>query len=230
MKQKKILIIEDDIDLAKMVENYLTREKYNVMICQQGDQALHVVKEYQPDMVLLDLMLPGLDGLEILKEIRDTSVLPVIIISAKETEVDRIIGLKLGADDYVTKPFSVKELVVRVESLFRRIDFIKIPSEHSILYFDHVVIDLASRIVTRNEKVVHLTLKEFDVLAFLIKHPHQVFSKEQIYEHVWGINEFGDLNTVVIHIQKLREKLAITHLITTIRGVGYRFDGEVNEK
>lgn len=230
MKQKKVLIIEDDLDLANMMENYLSREKYDVVICEQGDQALKVVKQYQPDMVLLDLMLPGRDGLDILKQIRDFSVLPVIIISAKETEVDRIIGLKLGADDYVTKPFSVKELVVRVESLFRRIDYLKTPSKHVLLYFDQIEIDLSSRIVTNNGKVVHLTLKEFDLFVFLIRHAHQVLSKEKIYQHVWGINEFGDINTVAIHIQKLREKLALTPFITTIRGVGYRFDGEVNER
>lgn len=230
MKQKKILVIEDDIDLAKMIESYLSREKYDVMICGQGDHALNAVKQYQPDMVLLDLMLPGLDGLEIVKQIRAVSTLPIIIISAKETEVDRIIGLKLGADDYVTKPFSVKELVARVESLFRRIDFLKTPLTPPLLYFEHIVMDLSSRIVTKNGKTVHLTLKEFDVLALLVKHANQVLSKEKIYDHVWGMNEFGDINTVVIHIQKLREKLALTPFITTIRGVGYRFDGEINEK
>ncbi|GIN73390.1 DNA-binding response regulator [Bacillus sp. J14TS2] len=230
MKQKKVLVIEDDADLARMIGNYLSREKYDAVICGQGNHALNVINQYQPDMILLDIMLPGLDGLEILKQIRAISIVPIIIISAKETEVDRIIGLKLGADDYVTKPFSVKELIVRVESLFRRIDYLKKPVKHLLLYFGDIEIDLSSRIVTKNEKIVHLTLKEFDVLAFLVKNAHQVLSKEKIYQHVWGINEFGDINTVVIHIQKLREKLALTPFITTIRGVGYRFDGEVNEK
>lgn len=230
MNQKKILVVEDDVDLAKMIENYLSKEGCDVMICEQGNQVLSLVKQYQPDMMLLDLMLPGLDGLEILKQIRVFSVLPVIIISAKETEVDRIIGLKLGADDYITKPFSIKELVVRVESLFRRMDYFKIPLKQSILYFNHIEVDLSTRIVTRSGEIVHLTLKEYEVLVFLIKNAHQVLSKEKIYEQVWGMNEFGDINTVPVHIQKLREKLALTPFITTIRGVGYRFDGEVNEK
>lgn len=230
MNRKKILIIEDDRDLAKMIETYLTRGEYDSVICRRGGDALRIVNQYEPDMVLLDLMLPELDGLEILKQIRAISTLPVIIISAKETEVDRIVGLKLGADDYLTKPFSIKELVVRVEALFRRMNYLTEPVNHSVLYFDDIAMDLSSRIVTKNGEIVHLTLKEFDVLTFLVKHARQVLSKEKIYDHVWGLNEFGDINTVVIHIQKLREKLALAPFITTIRGVGYRFDGEVNEQ
>ncbi|MEK4301577.1 response regulator transcription factor [Oceanobacillus sp. FSL W8-0428] len=228
MELKKILVIEDDVDLAKMMENYLNRENYDVLICQQGDRALHVVKQYQPHMVLLDLMLPGLDGLEILKQVRAFSVVPVIIISAKETEVDRVLGLKIGSDDYITKPFSIKELVARVEALFRRFEYASLPSASSeIIAFDDIIIDLSSRNVTKGGALVNLTMKEFDLLVFLAQSPNQAFRKEQLYDNVWGIHEYGDINTVTIHIQKIREKLGNSSYITTLRGIGYRFDGEI---
>ncbi|MFD1413578.1 response regulator transcription factor [Oceanobacillus jeddahense] len=228
MNQKKILIVEDDTDLAKMIANYLSRENYDALICGQGDKAINFVKQYRPDMILLDLMLPEMDGLEILKQIRAFSVLPVIIISAKETELDRVLGLKIGADDYITKSFSIKELVARVEALFRRYDYAASPSaSNDIIAFDDIIIDRSSRNVTKDGLVVNLTMKEFDLLVFLAQSPNQAFRKEQLYDNVWGIHEYGDINTVTIHVQKIREKLGNSSYITTLRGVGYRFDGEM---
>ncbi len=228
MSIKNILIIEDEIDLANMIKKYFVREHYQVEISVNGDDALNMIERLHPDMILLDLMLPGKDGLEILRQVRMTSTVPVIIISAKETEFDRVLGLKIGADDYMTKPFSIKELVARVETLFRRIDsWQSRQNTNKRLQIGDIFMNLLSREITKDRMPVNLTTKEFDVFAFLVEHPKQVFSKEQIYDNVWGPNEYGDINTVTIHIQKIREKLGQKHGITTIRGMGYRFDGEI---
>ena len=226
--KKRILIIEDERDLANMIKIYLHKEQYQVEVCDDGNYAISVVENFNPDMILLDLMLPGKDGLEILREIRTKLILPVIIISAKETESDRILGLKLGADDYLTKPFSIKELVVRVATLFRRIDtYQHLKDIQRQFQYDDIFIDFSARLVKKQQAIVSLTAKEFDLLAYLLKHPKQVMSKEQLYDNVWGINKYGDINTVAIHIQKIREKLGKYHNISTVRGVGYRFDGEL---
>jgi two-component system response regulator VicR len=226
MSRKNILIIEDEPDLADMMKKYLTKEQYCAEITLNGKDALTIIEQYHPHMLLLDLMLPGMDGLEILRQVRLRSTIPVIIISAKETELDRILGLKLGADDYMTKPFSMKELVARVDALFRRIDTYPLSQKaHSKLSFNNISMDLTSRIIAKDNQIISLTAKEFDLLSFLLKHPGQVLSKGQLYDNVWGINEYGDINTVTIHIQKIREKLGQAHSITTVRGIGYRFDG-----
>lgn len=226
--KKRILIIEDERDLANMIKIYLHKEQYQVEVCDDGNYAISVVENFNPDMILLDLMLPGKDGLEILREIRTKLILPVIIISAKETESDRILGLKLGADDYLTKPFSIKELVVRVATLFRRIDtYQHLKDIQRQFQYDDIFIDFSARLVKKQQVIVSLTAKEFDLLAYLLKHPKQVMSKEQLYDNVWGINKYGDINTVAIHIQKIREKLGKYNNISTVRGVGYRFDGEL---
>lgn len=225
MKNKKILIIEDEIELAQMIRNYLVKESYHVEIISDGISAMAAIELSPPDMILLDLMLPGIDGLEILRQLRYQSTIPVIIISAKETEVDRIVGLKLGADDYMVKPFSIKELVARVESLFRRIGKYDEEVQQKTIHYNNIAIDFTSRIVTKEGEPVMLTQKEFELFSFLLMHPRQALSKEGIYNCVWG-NEYGDINTVTIHVQKLREKIGRDHDITTIRGVGYRFDGE----
>jgi len=226
MSKKNILIIEDELDLASMIKNYLVKEQYNAEIISNGGEAVAAVERYQPQMILLDLMLPGKDGLEILRQIRLKSTIPVIIISAKETELDRILGLKIGADDYMTKPFSIKELIARVDALFRRVDNYRFTTEaNGKLNYGNISIDFASRTVKKNDEMINLTPKEFELLILLTEHPRQVLSKEQIYDNVWGLNEYGDINTVTIHIQKIREKLGQEHGITTVRGIGYRFDG-----
>lgn len=226
MGRKRILIIEDEYDLANMIRRYLVREHYDVEIVLTGGSVLTVFDSFQPDMILLDIMLPEQDGIEILRQIRMKSTLPVIIVSAKESELDRILGLKIGADDYLIKPFSIKELVARVEAIFRRVDnsFARLDRK-KILKYNEFEIDLNSREVSKENHQIALTVKEFDLFVFLLQHPKQVFSKIQIYDSVWGVNEYGDINTVTIHVQKIREKLGQSHDITTIRGIGYRFDG-----
>ncbi|MCL1694868.1 MULTISPECIES: response regulator transcription factor [unclassified Lysinibacillus] len=226
MGKKKILIIEDEYDLASMIKKYLLLEQYDVELSLNGGKALTAFDMFKPDMILLDIMLPEKDGLEILRQVRMKSTLPVIIISAKETELDRILGLKIGADDYMIKPFSMKELVARIEAIFRRIDnYSRSTIDKQILKYNQFRIDVNSREISHNNSQLNFTAKEFDLFVFLLQHPKQVFSKTQIYDNVWGINEYGDMNTVTIHVQKIREKLGQGHEITTIRGIGYRFDG-----
>ncbi|BDR56599.1 response regulator transcription factor [Xylocopilactobacillus apis] len=225
--KSKVLIIEDNSDLSKMIELYLKKENYESQICRNGGQALEFFNKYKPDLILLDLMLPEINGLEILKKIRMTSIVPIIIISAKETETDRVLGLKLGADDYVVKPFSLKELMARIESQFRRQNYNMESHKSSIVQYNDIMINRTARTVSKNDRLVTLTTKEFDVLNFLVNHPAQVISKDQIYNQVWEFDSYGDINTVVIQIQKIREKLPKTNAITTVRGVGYRFDGKI---
>lgn len=226
MSKKKLLIIEDEFDLAIMIKKYLEQESYQVKIISNGNEALPVFDKFHPDMILLDIMLPEKDGLEILQQLRTKSTLPIIVISAKETELDRLLGLKMGADDYLTKPFSLKELIARVQTLFRRIDVYQSTNLISNCFQYHqFIIDLNAREISRNDAFINLTTKEFVLLAFLLKHPKQVLSKEQLYDTIWGVNEYGNINTVAIHIQKIREKLGESHEIKTIRGIGYRFDG-----
>lgn len=226
MRKKRILVIEDEQDLANMIKKYLIREHYEVELVVSGGAVAAAVDSVQPDLLILDIMLPEIDGLEILRNIRLTSSIPVIITSAKETELDRILGLKLGADDYLVKPFSIKEMVARVEALFRRIEnYANAGPEKQVFAYQQFTIDQSAREIHIGTVPLRLTVKEFDVLLFLLQHPKQVVSKTQIYDQVWGVNEYGDMNTVTIHIQKIREKLGPSHQITTIRGIGYRFDG-----
>ncbi|WP_399629840.1 response regulator transcription factor [Sporosarcina sp. SG10008] len=226
---KKVLIIEDETELADIIRDYLKKDNFEVIICNSGNEALTIFNKVQPDIILLDLMLPGIDGLEILRNIRLQSTLPVIIISAKETELDRILGLGLGADDYVVKPFSIKELVARVKAQLRRATtFTNLQTdEKSILKFCDIQVNRISRVVKKSGVEIQFTAKEFDILSFLLSHPNQVFSKQHLYDQVWGFDEYGDLNTVVIHIQKIRDKLALANCIVTVRSVGYRFNGDL---
>ncbi|MBL1225270.1 response regulator transcription factor [Enterococcus sp. BWR-S5] len=227
MDRKRILVIEDAIELAEMIRKYLANEQYSVSLLSNGSEALTMIGMLQPDMILLDLMLPGTDGLEILRQVRTVSMVPIIIISAKETELDRILGLKIGADDYMTKPFSMKEMVARVEALFRRTEANQPINNKKRFRFANISVDEVSRVVMREDKELYLTAKEFDLLICLLKHPRQVLSKEQLYHHVWGVHEYGENHTVTIHIQKIREKLGKDNGITTVRGAGYRFDGGI---
>lgn len=227
MNEKEILIVEDETDLAEMIETYLQKEGYSTAIIGNGRKAQDYLKEHLPSMLILDLMLPEVDGLEILNQLRRVSTIPVIIISAKESEFDRVLGLKLGADDYITKPFSLKELVVRVGTLFRRIQYETEVKEKKPRIIGSLSLNPLSREIRKNGRNVELTAKEFDLFLFFTEHPKQVFSKDHLYEQVWGVDQYGDTNTVAVHVQKLREKLGNDSHITTVRGVGYRFDGEI---
>jgi DNA-binding response OmpR family regulator len=225
------MVVDDELEIAELIKDYLEAERYEVLISTDGNECLKLFREYQPQLIVLDIMLPGLDGMEVCRTIRAESAVPIIMLSAKKTEVDKILGLGLGADDYVVKPFSPGEVVARVKAQLRRFHHLSaVPDNHACLSFGNLEIDLKAYTVKRNGESVEFTTKEFEVLRFLALHPNQVLTRQQIYENVWGVNEYGDLNTVTIHIKKIREKIeddiSSPAFIKTVWGVGYKFEGK----
>ncbi|CAC9933803.1 transcriptional regulatory protein WalR [Aedoeadaptatus coxii] len=225
----KILITEDEAAIAEIIAYNLSGEGYETKIASDGVECLEVFDGFQPDLVLLDVMMPRMDGFEALREIRKKSRVPVIMLTAKDAEGDRIRGLEYGADDYVVKPFSMGELVARVKANFRRLDFENegyLPGEvieEADLYIDPVKYE-----VTKRGKVVDLTLREFELLKYLAQSPGTVFSREQLLEEVWGYEYYGDIRTVDVTVRRLREKIedgGDFRYILTKRGVGYYFGG-----
>ena len=230
MGKETILVVDDEREIAELVRDYLEYEGFNVILAFDGQQALKLYQKHQPDMAILDVMLPKLDGLEVCKTIRSKSSIPILMLSAKKSDVDKILGLGLGADDYVTKPFSPKVLVARVMAHLRRYRQISdLTKNGDRLSFSNRVIELGAYRVYVNDKPVALSSKEFEVLKFLAMHPNRVFTREEIFNNVWGYNEYGDINTVTVHISKIREKIekdpACPVYIQTVWGVGYKFTG-----
>ncbi len=229
-----ILVVEDEPALQAAVGYNLRREGHRVLLAADGPTALALMAE-GPDLVILDLMLPGLDGFEVCRRIRQQSSVPIIILTARADEVDRVVGLELGADDYITKPFSMRELLARVKALLRRRDLIlaelqaRAAAGAERLVAGDLEVDLARHTVTRAGVPVNLTPKEFDLLAFLVRNRGRVFSAERLLGEVWGYANPVDPRTVAVHIRSLREKLeddpSRPVLIETVRGVGYRFAG-----
>lgn len=230
MQKIRIMVVDDELEIAELIKDYLEEEQYDVIISTDGKECIKLFREYQPQLIVLDIMLPGLDGMEVCRTIRAESSIPIIMLSAKKTEVDKILGLGLGADDYVVKPFSPGEVVARVKAQLRRYNQFSVPADKSdVLSFQNLKINLQAYSVELNDKYVDFTTKEFEVLRFLALHANQVLTRQQIYENVWGFNEYGDLNTVTIHIKKIREKIeddiSVPQFIKTIWGVGYKFGG-----
>lgn len=228
---KKILIIEDDKSIAELQRDYLEIEGCLVEIALTGEDGLHqALNDDQIDLILLDLMLPGIDGFQICKTVRHKKDIPILMVTAKKEDVDKIRGLGLGADDYIVKPFSPSELVARVKAHISRYDrLISKEPQKVIISYRGLCIDKESRRVDVNNREVTLTVKEFDLLLFLTMHPDYVFSKEQLFEQIWGYDSFGDISTVTVHIRKIREKIELDashpQYIETIWGAGYRFRG-----
>ena len=221
-----VLVVDDEPIVRDVVVRYLQRDGFTTLEAGDGDTARDLIENGDPGLVVLDIMLPGTDGLELCRWIRSRSDLPVILLTARGEEADRIVGLELGADDYVTKPFSPRELAARVRTVLRRSGNTSARAEQ--LEFDDLTIDGASRVVTRNGKPVTLTAREFDLLWFLASNPRRVFSRSHLMDRVWGHAPALDTGTVTVHIRRLREKLEAdpahpTHL-QTVWGVGYRFD------
>src|SRR2546426_1973176 len=221
-----ILVVDDEQIVREVVVRYLERDGHTTLEAPDGERARNLVTAENPDLVVLDVMLPRADGLELCRWIRGRSDLPVILLTARGEESDRIVGLELGADDYVTKPFSPRELAARVRTVLRRASGAAARPER--LAFDDVVVDGASREVTRAGEQVALTAREFDLLWFLASHPRRVFSRDQLMDRVWGYGAAHDTGTVTVHMRRLREKIEIdparpAHL-RTVWGVGYRFD------
>lgn len=223
----KILVIDDEPSIIKLVTAYLKPEGYEVFTAQDGNAGLKAARAFKPDVILLDLMLPGLDGLEVLSRLRRESEVYVILLTAKTEETDRVVGLSVGADDYVTKPFSPRELVARIKAALRRMQLVsRAGPESAVLAFRHVLIDTGARRVTVDERPVELTAVEFDLLKTLAENRGRVLSREQLLESVWGGEYFGELRVVDVHLGHIRQKLGPDTLITTVRGVGYRFEDE----
>jgi DNA-binding response OmpR family regulator len=222
-----VLVVDDEPTIAEVVARYLERAGYRARIAPDGLRAIEAAAQQRPDLVVLDLMLPGIDGLEVMRRMRehDRGRTPVILLTAKGEESDRVIGLRLGADDYVVKPFSPAELVARVDAVLRRVD--TSPTHESPIELEDMTVDPAARRVIVRGAEVSLTQREFDVLLFLARHPGQVFSRNQLMDAVWQYSFYSDTSTVTVHIRRLRAKIeadpARPRHIETVWGVGYRF-------
>jgi DNA-binding response OmpR family regulator len=221
MEQGTIVVADDESNIAELVDLYLSREGYRVVQAATGQAALDAVERARPRLVVLDVGLPDIDGLEVCRRIRRTSSIPVIFLTARDGEIDRILGLELGADDYMTKPFSPAELVARVKAVLRRVDG---GAAAEVVQAGQVAIDLGRREVRVNDEVVEFTTKEFELLRFLAERPGLALSRQQILDGVWGYDWFGDARTVDVHIAQVRKKVGDAVPITTVRGLGYRLD------
>ena len=227
MSNTKILVIDDEEGITKLVSAYLEPEGYEVIIKQDGVEGLKAARAAKPDLVVLDIMLPGMDGIELLTTLRRESDVYVIMLTAKTEETDKIIGLSVGADDYLTKPFSPRELVARIKAALRRLQKPGIADTPPVLAFKHIRIDTGSRQVTVKGELVDLTAIEFNLLLALAENNNLVLSREQLLERMWGHDYFGEMRVVDVHIGHIRQKLGLPNMITTVRGVGYRFSDEV---
>lgn len=224
----RIVLVEDEPDISEVVSLYLKRAGYTVAVHSDGMTALKALSDPLPDLIVLDVMLPGIDGFALLRQLRDHSDVPVILLTSRREEADRIAGLELGADDYVVKPFSPQELVSRVRAVLRRVRSAADSNLESALGFGDLSIVPQTRAVSVDGQEVSLTAKEFDLLHQLARHPRQVFTRDQLLESVWGLSDYIDPSTVTVHIRRLREKIekdpaSPAHLVT-VWGVGYKFE------
>lgn len=234
--KQKILIVDDDLNIAELISLYLTKECFDTLIVNDGEAAIQSFATYQPNLVLLDLMLPGIDGYEVCRELRKTSSVPIIMLSAKGEIFDKVLGLELGADDYVIKPFDSKELVARVRAVLRRFHSqakieepeVVIEQTGEYVAYPDIVINLSNYSVIYHNENIEMPPKELELLYFLASHPNQVFTREQLLDHIWGYEYFGDTRTVDVHIKRLREKIKDHNewSLSTVWGIGYKFDSK----
>jgi len=228
--RKKILVVDDEKSISDIIKFNLLKDGYDVEVAEDGDEALKKVYLIQPDLILLDVMLPKLDGFQVCRKIRESFNTPIIMLTAKEEEVDKVLGLELGADDYITKPFGMRELLARVKANIRRVDIdnLDTSSVKSVqIESGNLTIDLERYEVKKDEDVIELTLREYELLKFLATQENQIFTREQLLKDVWGYEYFGDIRTVDVTIRRLREKIeddsSSPKFIMTKRGVGYYF-------
>ncbi len=233
---EKILVVDDEISLQETLAYNLTKEGYEVMVAGDGTAAIDLARAQKPDMIILDVMLPGLDGFEVCRILRQESNIPVLMLTARDDEIDRVVGLEVGADDYLAKPFSMRELIARVKAMLRRVrlilEEIGTAEKDTLirpLVFGNLIIDQSRREVKLNDVVLPLKPKEYELLTFMGQHKGQVLSRQFILERVWGWDFVGDSRTVDVHIRWLREKIEVSpelpERIVTVRGAGYRFEG-----
>ncbi|MCQ2457271.1 MAG: response regulator transcription factor [Clostridia bacterium] len=222
-----ILVVDDDPNISRLVQLYLEKEGFEVRVTGRGDDAVNEFHRFPPDLILLDVMLPGMDGTQVLKNIRKSSEIPVIMLTAREETFDKVLCLELGADDYITKPFDGKELVARVKAVLRRTQGTE-EDKTTDLAFSGLTVSITEYETRYEGRKVEMPPKELEVLYFLASHPNQVFTREQLLKQVWGFDFFGDSRTVDVHIKRLREKLPDSErfgwCIHTVRGVGYKFE------
>ena len=224
----KILIVDDDNNIAELISLYLMKECYDTRIENDGESALKAFSSWQPNLILLDLMLPGIDGYQVCREIRHTSDVPIIMLSAKGEIFDKVLGLELGADDYMIKPFDTKELVARVKAVLRRFKPSKPAVDANTKYVEYpdLIINQTNYSVMYKDHTVDMPPKELELLYFLASSPNQVFTREQLLDHIWGYEYIGDTRTVDVHIKRLREKIKDNEVwsIATVWGLGYKFE------
>jgi two-component system alkaline phosphatase synthesis response regulator PhoP len=226
MAKNKVLVIDDEESILNLVTSYLEKEGYQIATATDGLSGLKAARTFKPDIVVLDIMLPEMDGIELLTQLRRESNVYVIMLTAKTEETDKIVGLSVGADDYVTKPFSPRELTARIKAALRRLKLGSQQADRNVLAFKHIRIDVGSRRVWMNNDEIELTAMEFDLLTALAEHSGMVLSREQLLENVWGHDYYGELRVVDVHIGHIRQKLGDDRFIGTVRGVGYRFEDD----
>ena len=232
MEKKRILIVDDDENIAELISLYLLKECFDTEIVGDGEQALVKFKEYKPQLILLDIMLPGIDGYDVCREIRKSSNVPIIMLSAKGEVFDKVLGLKIGADDYMIKPFDSNELVARVQAVLRRVsqneaaDETASEEEKDCVKYDGLTVDLTGYSVIYNGKAIDMPPKEMELLYFLASSPNQVFTREQLLDQIWGYDYIGDTRTVDVNVKRIREKIkdGKTWSIATVWGIGYKFE------
>ena len=224
MHKAKILVVDDEPSILNLVTSYLKADGFEYFTADDGLSGLKAARTFQPDLIVLDINLPGMDGIELLTQLRRESDVYVIMLTAKAEETDKVIGLSVGADDYLTKPFSPRELIARIKAALRRFRVSNGVQSGDVLTTAHLRIDPASRQVWVDEELVELTSTEFDLLLILAEHRGMVLSREQLLEKVWGHDYFGEIRVVDVHLGHVRQKLGEHHHITTVRGVGYRFE------
>lgn len=229
VSKQKILIVDDDENIAELISLYLTKECFDTMTVHDGEQALTAYESYRPDLILLDLMLPGIDGYQVCRELRAHSNVPVIMLSAKGEIFDKVLGLELGADDYIMKPFDSKELVARVKAVLRRYQPAKpeaAAANIKCVEYPDLTINQTNYSVVYHGKAVDMPPKELELLYFLASSPNQVFTREQLLDHIWGYEYIGDTRTVDVHVKRLREKIKdhASWRLATVWGIGYKFE------
>ena len=234
VSKQKILIVDDDENIAELISLYLTKECFETSIVYDGESALEAVKTFRPNLILLDLMLPGIDGYQVCREVRSSSSIPIIMLSAKGEIFDKVLGLELGADDYMEKPFDTKELVARVRAVLRRYKPAASPAAEpsvpaakvKMVEYPDLTINLTNYSVVYKDRTLEMPPKELELLYFLASSPNQVFTREQLLDHIWGYEYIGDTRTVDVHIKRLREKIRDHEVwrLSTVWGIGYKFE------
>ncbi|WP_027340713.1 response regulator transcription factor [Halonatronum saccharophilum] len=227
MEGKRILIIDDDKNVLEILSLYLKRDNFEVMMAKDGEEGLDKAKEFNPNLIILDIMMPKIDGLEVVKSLRKDNEVPVILLSAKGEEFDRVLGLELGADDYVTKPFSPREVIARVKAILKRVNRLE-NNKKDLISYPNLIVHPKDRSVEVKGEEVDLSPKEYELLLLLARHPKQVFKREVLCDRIWGMDYYGDTRTVDVHINWLRDKIGLDY-IKTVWGVGYKFEVKVDD-